>query len=393
MLKIRKIQQWTNCPLSTKRYSVKFPKCETPLSFSASATCNLPDKYRAGHGFETFYMALTKSNSVLLTTKSSVPSMVRVLGLYLSLPIVLDSRFSAYLTTRSQKSYYPAFLHYYITSVTNFVYCDVRNGSLEASTTFTYTPLQLWDMFIKNIKEIKDSNGNVTSYHLTGGLENTPLNDLHRHDIEKVLSMVKILVVALSEGLFPEICEKVLYFYRSIHTAFHPKSRLQMVDDNSFDSRSRHLGMFRFHNYDDNRWIVNGYSLDALSEHGIAMHYSFLGLFCPRITYTCQLMERTLSLDPQPGDKVIDLSDLSLHDFWETIFEGGIPQSKRPFVSTPISSDTIPKGNTGVRSFSTLVNRVSTFSSLYYSKLGETVYYSLERENKVMLHSHSYIYR
>jgi hypothetical protein len=139
-------------------------------------------------------------------------------------------------------------------------------------------------------------------------------------------------------------------------------------------------------------WLANCYSLDKVSDHGIAMQYSFLGLFNPDISYSMVSHTDTLSREPQPGDRVIDLSQISSIDYWETIMFGGEPQpSKNKKVDLTYRGDA-PERENGTRSYSTYSRREVHYSSVYYERLGETVFYTLENKNAVLLHSKAFLY-
>jgi hypothetical protein len=375
----------------TRNYSSIIPKCETPLGFLASATCKLPSYNRAGHGFESFYVALSNHYSVLLTTTHRVQSLSLVLNLYLSISVALSTNFSQHLTGFTTKTSYPAFLSYYIVQVTNSVHSRIKNGSLTGSTVFEYTTLDHFKVLEKSMGLVKDEDGNFVSFSLSNGLENTPLSALSLSDFVKVHDNVRRFSESTSEGTVPQICDKVLFMYQSLHMAFHPSSRLVMTDDIHFDRVSTNLGIFRYHSY-NGMWLANCYSLDKVSDHGISMQYSFIGLFNPDISYSMLNHADVLSREPQPGDRLIDLSDISSVDYWKTMMSGGAPQPTKTKKENFSASTKAPMRDSGTRSFSTSSRRDVHYSSVYYSRLKETVYYTLEDKNAVLLHSKAFLY-
>jgi hypothetical protein len=375
----------------TRNYTRKFPDCSSPLGFIASATCKLPSDIHAGHGFESFYVALNNKCSITLTTSSRVQSLSLVLCFYISMSVALSTYFSQHLSGITSMTTYPAFLNYYIIQVTNSVHSRLKNGSLVGSTVFDYTPLDHFKAIERSMGFEKDENGRFVSYSLTNGLENTPLSALHISDLVKVRDYVERFSASISEGTSPQVCEKVLEMYRMLNLAFHPKSRLLMTDDVSFNKVSSSLGIFRYHRYND-KWIANCYSLESVHEHGIGMQYSFLGLFNPDISYKIVESTSALSREPQPGDRVIDLSNISGIDYWETIMSGGEPRPDKSKKVDRVIHGNASKKENGIKSYSTYSKQSSSFSSVYYNRLGETVYFTLERDNAVLLHSQAYIY-
>jgi hypothetical protein len=139
-------------------------------------------------------------------------------------------------------------------------------------------------------------------------------------------------------------------------------------------------------------WIANCYSLDSVTDHAIAMQYSFLGLFNPDISYSMVGHTETLQRTPQPGDRVIDLSEISSVDYWKTIMSGGRPQPAMDRQDDLSSRGKAPQRESGSRSYSTYSRHKGSYSSVFYDRLGETVYFTLEDENSVLLHSRAYLY-
>jgi len=384
-------QNLQNFGVGTRKYSNIFPKCETPLGFNASATCKLPSIIQAGLGFEGFYAALGNKYSVLLTSSNKVQSLSLVLNLYFSISVALSTYFSQHLTGCTTITSYPAFLSYYIIQVTNSVHSNLRNGSLIGSTVFAFTPLDHFKVLEQSMGLKKDNNGLIVSFSLTNGLQNTPLASLSLSDFVKVHDNVRRFCESISSGESTEICQKVLHMYQILHLAFHPKSRLTMTDDIEFNKVSSSMGIFRYHRY-KHMWIANCYSLDSVSDHAIAMQYSFLGLFNPDISYSMISHEETLKRTPQPGDRVIDLSEISSIDYWKTIMSGGRPQPAIDRQDSSAFRGNAPKRESGFRSYSTYSRRKISYSSVFYDRLGETVYFTLEDENAVLLHSKAYLY-
>jgi hypothetical protein len=384
-------QNLQNFGVGTRKYSGILPRCETPLGFNASATCELPSIIQAGLGFEGFYAALSNKHSLLLTSSHKVQSLSLALNLYFSFSVALSTYFSQHLTGCTTITSYPAFLSYYIIQVTNSVHSKIKNGSLLASTVFVFTPSDHFKVLEQSMGLKKDNNGQIVSFSLSNGLENTALASLSLSDFLRVHGNVKSFCESISSGESTEICHKVLHMYQILHLASHPKSRLIMTDDIEFNKVSSSMGIFRYHRY-KHMWIANCYSLDSVTDHAIAMQYSFLGLFNPDISYSMVGHTETLQRTPQPGDRVIDLSEISSVDYWKTIMSGGRPQPAMDRQDDLSSRGKAPQRESGSRSYSTYSRHKGSYSSVFYDRLGETVYFTLEDENSVLLHSRAYLY-